>query len=87
MSGNHLHVWPRGEFMMIALPNNDCTFTGNVFAPFRILEALDTPEKLLDFYRKYMPDATQLIGEKKLIEEFFQTTPKTLISIKVNQEE
>ena len=83
MSGEHLHIWPRGDFMMIALPNNDYTFTGNVFAPFKTLEALDTPENLLKFYREQFPDALNLIGQKKLIKDFFETTPKTLISIKV----
>lgn len=83
MSGDHLHIWPRGEFMMIALPNDDLTFTGNIFAPFKTLEALNTPERLLQFYRQQFPDALELIGEKKLIEEYFDSTPKTLISIKV----
>ncbi|KAL7302995.1 hypothetical protein TKK_0004220 [Trichogramma kaykai] len=84
MSKDHLHIWPRGEFMMIALPNEDGTFTGNVFAPFATFEALDTPEKLISFYKDQFPDALDLIGEKKLVSEFFQTSPKTLISIKCN---
>ncbi|OXU21134.1 hypothetical protein TSAR_008039 [Trichomalopsis sarcophagae] len=82
MSGNHLHIWPRGEFMMIALPNDDLTFTGNIFAPFKTLESLNTPERLLKFYREQFPDALQLIGEEKLIRDFFQTSAKTLVSIK-----
>ncbi|XP_014207547.1 kynurenine 3-monooxygenase [Copidosoma floridanum] len=82
MSGEHLHIWPRGEFMMIALPNDDNTFTGNIFAPFKTLESLKTPERLLDFYRKQFPDALELIGEDKLVQDFFETSPKTLISIK-----
>ena len=83
MSSQHLHIWPRGEFMMIALPNDDYTFTGNIFAPFKTLESLNTRERLLQFYQDQFPDALQLIGEEKLVKEFFQTTPKTLISIKV----
>lgn len=83
MSGDHLHIWPRGDFMMIALPNDDHTFTGNIFAPFKVLEALNTRERLLKFYREQFPDALELIGEEKLVEEFFETSPKTLISIKV----
>jgi kynurenine 3-monooxygenase len=84
MSGNHLHIWPRGDFMMIALPNDDNTFTGNLFAPFKTLEALDTPEHLLQFYRDNFPDGLRLIGEEKLVKDFFQTSPKTLLSIKVD---
>ena len=29
-----LHIWPRNEFMMIALPNPDKSFTATLFAPF-----------------------------------------------------
>lgn len=83
MSSNHLHIWPRDDFMMIALPNDDHTFTGNIFAPFKLLESLDTPDKLLAFYREQFPDALKLIGEEKLVREFFQSPAKTLISIKV----
>ncbi|XP_011500707.1 PREDICTED: kynurenine 3-monooxygenase [Ceratosolen solmsi marchali] len=81
MSGNHLHIWPRGNFMMIALPNDDYTFTGNLFAPFKTLEALNTPENLLEFFRQEFPDGLRLIGEEKLVKDFFQTSPKTLLSI------
>lgn len=84
MSGNNLHIWPRDEFMMISLPNEDHTFTGNLFAPFRIFEKLKTPEALLDFYTEHFPDLLQLIGEEKLVKQFFENEPQTLISIKVN---
>ncbi|XP_076643260.1 kynurenine 3-monooxygenase cn [Halictus rubicundus] len=82
MSGDHLHIWPRGEFMMIALPNEDCTFTGNIFAPFSTLDKLKTPQDLLDFYEKQFPDLLRLIGKQKLVKDYFDREPKTLISIK-----
>ncbi|KAJ8683184.1 hypothetical protein QAD02_018976 [Eretmocerus hayati] len=81
-SGEHLHIWPRGDFMLIAVPNPDHTFTGNIFAPFKILESLDTRERLLQFFKDQFPDALQKIDEEKLVAEFFETSPKTLISIK-----
>lgn len=31
---NALHIWPRGSFMMIALPNMDGNFTCTLFLPF-----------------------------------------------------
>ena len=31
---NGLHIWPRGEFMLIALPNPDHSFTATLFAPY-----------------------------------------------------
>ncbi len=33
MPPNYLHIWPRGQFMMIALPNQDKTFTVTLFMP------------------------------------------------------
>ena len=29
-----LHIWPRGEVMLIALPNPDKSFTATLFAPY-----------------------------------------------------
>jgi len=84
MSGNNLHIWPRGEFMMTSLPNEDCTFTGNLFAPFYVFEKLKTREALLSFYTEHFPDLLRLIGKEKLVEQFFEKEPQTLISIKVN---
>ncbi|XP_053980177.1 kynurenine 3-monooxygenase [Hylaeus volcanicus] len=82
MSGNHLHIWPRGEFMMIALPNDDCTFTGNIFAPFGTFDKLKTPQALLKFYEEQFPDLLRMIGRDKLVNDYFKREPKTLISIK-----
>lgn len=84
MSRNNLHIWPRGEFMMTSLPNEDRTFTGNLFAPFRVFEKLKTHEALLSFYAEHFPDLLRLIGEEKLVKQFFKNEPQTLISVKVN---
>ncbi|XP_023288066.1 kynurenine 3-monooxygenase isoform X2 [Orussus abietinus] len=82
MSNNHLHIWPRGEFMMIALPNDDKSFTGNLFAPFDILLRLNTAENIIEFYQKQFPDVVPLIGKERLLEIFLSSEPKTLISVK-----
>ena len=34
MEPNALHIWPRGDFMMIALPNGDGSFTCTLFWPY-----------------------------------------------------
>lgn len=41
--GSGLHIWPRGEFMFIALPNPDHSFTVTLFAPWRGKNGLLTP--------------------------------------------
>lgn len=73
--------------MMIALPNDDRTFTGNIFAPFATLDKLKTPQALLDFYEEQFPDLLRLIGREKLVKDYFEREPKTLISIKVSIED
>lgn len=82
MEKNYLHIWPRGEFMMIALPNQDRTWTVTLFMPFAKFKLLDTSETLLAFFQKYFPDSIELIGEKKLVNDFFKATPSPLVSIK-----
>jgi kynurenine 3-monooxygenase len=59
---NHLHIWPRGEFMLIALPNQDFSFTCTLFMPIRMFEQIKTPEELIEFFLTYFKDALDLIG-------------------------
>ncbi|KAJ8725482.1 hypothetical protein PYW08_003665 [Mythimna loreyi] len=82
MPPNYLHIWPRGEFMMIALPNQDCSYTVTLFMPFTKFKSLDTEEKLLAFFEKYFPDSIPLIGKEKLVEDFFAESPSPLVAIK-----
>ncbi|XP_072943910.1 kynurenine 3-monooxygenase [Epargyreus clarus] len=82
MPPNYLHIWPRGNFMMIALPNQDCSWTVTLFMPFVNFKKLDTEGKLLDFFETYFPDSIPLIGKKKLIEDFFGGSPSSLVAIK-----
>lgn len=63
MAVNFLHIWPRGDFMMIALPNQDGSYTVTLFMPFTKFEALSSPKKILEFFYKYFPDSVPLIGE------------------------
>lgn len=63
MEINYLHIWPRGEFMMIALPNQDMSYTVTLFMPFEKFEALTTADKILEFFGTYFPDAVPLIGK------------------------
>ncbi|XP_015794454.1 kynurenine 3-monooxygenase isoform X2 [Tetranychus urticae] len=79
---NYLHIWPRGTFMMIALPNLDKTYTVTLFMPFRQFKAIKTPEKLIDFFTTYFPDSIPLIGRENLIKTFFDVGPSPLISVK-----
>lgn len=71
--------------MMIALPNQDCSWTVTLFMPVEMFEALTTPEKLIQFFQSNYPDSLPLIGKDRLIKDFFATKPSGLISIKVSR--
>ncbi|XP_046406425.1 kynurenine 3-monooxygenase [Ischnura elegans] len=82
MEPNFLHIWPRGTFMMIALPNQDRSWTVTLFMPFAQFKNLDTPKKLLDFFNHFYPDAVPLLGKEKLVKDFFDSRPSPLVSVK-----
>lgn len=66
MRNDCLHIWPRGNFMMIALPNIDGSFTCTLFLPFEGSEAFEhiqTNDDVLNFFEKYFPDAKALMPE------------------------
>jgi len=71
-----LHIWPRGGFMLIALPNPDLSFTATLFlarnGPHGF-ESLHDPQSVQEFFRREFPDAVPLIPD--LIEEF-RTHPR-----------
>lgn len=59
-----LHIWPRGEHMLIALPNPDGTFTCTLFFPYEgpeSFESLETVEKARAFFDEEFPDALELM--------------------------
>jgi len=61
---NALHIWPRGGFMLIALPNTDQSFTATLFLARtgpRSFEALSDSQAVLDFFLEEFPDAVPLI--------------------------
>ncbi|MDF1676047.1 MAG: NAD(P)/FAD-dependent oxidoreductase [Vicingaceae bacterium] len=56
---NALHIWPRGRFMLIALPNEDGSFTCTLFMPFKgenSFETLTTKEAVNTFFKTTFPD-------------------------------
>jgi kynurenine 3-monooxygenase len=78
-----LHIWPRGSFMMIALPNLDGSFTCTLFWPFEgpnSFAALKTESDVLAFFRDQFPDAVPLIPA--LAEEFLTNPTGALVTIR-----
>lgn len=63
---NHLHIWPRHNFMLIALANQDGSFTSTFFSPWSVIESLKTADDFVEFFQFNFPDAYQLMGEESL---------------------
>ncbi|KAM7207929.1 58d3c67e-d0f5-4bee-9d0c-65e06c15a9e6 [Naviculisporaceae sp. PSN 640] len=91
ISPNHLHIWPGREFMFIAIPSEDGSFTCTLFAPaavFRQLEAAasrpDTAAalKIAQFFDTHFPGVTKLIPPSDLLVSFNKNPHLPLISIK-----
>ena len=64
MSPNALHIWPRGNYMLIALPNMNGSFTCTLFLPHEgknSFDSLVTPSGVNTFFSKNFPDAMNLI--------------------------
>jgi len=82
MPTNYLHIWPRQEFMMIALPNDDRTFTLTLFMPFTDFEAVKKEEDLLVFFRKHFPDSIDKIGKERLVRDYSRNPTGKLFYVK-----
>jgi kynurenine 3-monooxygenase len=83
MEINALHIWPRKDYMLIALPNLDKTFTCTLFFPFEgeaSFSKLDTEEKVKTFFSATFPDAVKLMPD--YIKEFFNNPASSLVTVK-----
>ena len=64
LDANSLHVWPRGGFMLIALPNTDGSFTATLFLARtgpNSFETLNSSVAVREFFRREFPDAARLM--------------------------
>ncbi len=81
---NALHIWPRGENMLISLPNLDGSFTVTLFLAHETgndnFEKLNNPEKVSDYFEREFPDAKALMPN--LTEEFFENPTGNLGTVK-----
>jgi kynurenine 3-monooxygenase len=80
---NALHIWPRGTFMMIALPNTDGNFTCTLFLHFegeKSFANLKTREQVQSFFETEFPDAVPLMPT--LIDDFMNNPTSSLVTVK-----
>jgi kynurenine 3-monooxygenase len=80
---NCLHIWPRGEFMMIALGNLDGSFTCTLFFPMKgefSFDTLKTREQVSAFFDKTFPDAVAMMPT--LLDDYFDNPTSSLIMLR-----
>ena len=81
---NALHIWPRGEYMIIALPNLDGSFTVTLFLAYEggtyNFNNLTTKENVLNFFKNEFSDALELMPN--LGSEFFENPTAPLGTVK-----
>ena len=76
---NALHIWPRGTFMFIGLPNTDGSYTGTLFLPEKgenSFEELSDKDKVETFLRSTFPDAYDVVPN--MTEQYFENPTSNL---------
>ena len=83
MEKNCLHIWPRESFMMIALPNQDGSFTCTLFLPFEgrlSFSSLKDGQQVRSFFDEAFPD---VIPRMPRLAEDYDTNPTgSLVTIR-----
>ncbi len=80
---NSFHIWPRGEFMLIAMPNIDGSFTCTLFLPFEgdvSFESIKTEEQAKEFFKEYFPNVRKEIED--LTKDFFNNPTSAMVTMK-----
>ena len=83
LDAHALHIWPRGNHMLIALPNVDGTFGCILFLPFEGRDSfaqLTTRADVADFFRSRFPDAVAVMPD--FVENFFANPTGSMVTIK-----
>lgn len=80
---NSFHIWPRGKFMLIAMPNIDGSFTCTLFLPFEgevSFEKITTPDEAKAFFKEYFPNVKNEI--ENLSQDFFKNPTSAMVTMK-----
>lgn len=80
---NSLHIWPRGSYMLSALPNLDGSFNAILFMPFQgenSFENLQTKEQVMEFFKTNFPDTIDVMPH--LVEDYFKNPTSYLVTMK-----
>ena len=83
LDANSFHIWPRGRFMFIAMPNIDGSFTCTLFMPFEgdaSFESIKTKDEAENFFKTHFPSVDHEI--ENLTEDFFKNPTSAMVTMK-----
>jgi len=83
LDANSFHIWPRGRFMFIAMPNIDGSFTCTLFMPFEgdaSFESIKTKDEAEHFFKTHFPSVDHEI--ENLTEDFFKNPTSAMVTMK-----
>ena len=83
LDANSFHIWPRGRYMFIAMPNIDGSFTCTLFMPFEgnpSFESIKTKEQAKIFFNTNFPIVNHEI--ENLAEDFFKNPTSAMVTMK-----
>jgi kynurenine 3-monooxygenase len=83
LEGDGLHVWPRGNRMLLAFPNTDGSTMCSLMLPLKgedSFETLLTPDDVLSFFGRTFADAAGMIPA--LDEQFFAHSPNSMLTVR-----
>lgn len=83
LDNSSFHIWPRGNFMLIAMPNLNGSFTCTLFLPFEgevSFENIITETQADNFFSKYFPDIKDEILNLK--RDFFKNPTSAMVTMK-----
>ncbi len=73
LAREHLHLWPRDDYLLLGNPNTDNSITGSLFLPLRgknSFESLDGESKVSQFFNHAFPDISS--ETPNLMDDFLQ---------------
>lgn len=80
-----MHIWPKGDMMLVAMPNVDKSFTATLFAPYKTcFDVLDKSDakQVKDFFTTMFPDALPYMPT--VVEDFKNNPVGSLVQIRVD---
>ena len=83
LDNSSFHIWPRGDFMLIAMPNLNGSFTCTLFMPFEgkvSFKSIDSEKKADHFFETHFPDIKDEISNFK--RDFIKNPTSAMVTIK-----